>query len=105
MPGPTGRAGHEGTASCCGPPLLLLLTAGASQPAFLVDAKPFLQTGALLGKHTVVDTAHCVPAGACVSLAQPCASSGGASEDETEWVDAGRGCICLCLFAHVMLLV
>lgn len=49
-----------------------------------------LQTGAVLGKHTVVDTAHCVPAGACVSLVQPRSKDEEAdSEDDAEWGDAG----------------
>ncbi|KAL4854088.1 putative translation initiation factor eIF-2B subunit epsilon [Chlorella vulgaris] len=39
-------------------------------------------TGTVLAKHTVVDAAHCVSAGTCVSLAQP--MSAGESEDEGE---------------------
>lgn len=48
-----------------------------------------LQTGALLARHTVVDTAQCVPAGVCVSLIRPCSPSCADSEDEMEWADAG----------------
>lgn len=47
------------------------------------------QTGALLGRSTVVDTAHCVPAGVRVSLMQRRASTDAGSEDEVEWSDPG----------------
>lgn len=47
-----------------------------------------LQVGAVLAKHTVVDTAHSVPAGTCVSLIQHNAGGAG-SDDEVEWGDKG----------------
>lgn len=58
--------------------------------ALLPWVLPGLQTGAVLAKHTVVDTAHCVSAGARVSLVQPRSKDEEAdSEDDEEWGDAG----------------
>lgn len=48
-----------------------------------------LQTGAVLAKRTVVDTAHCVPAGARISLTQQRAAAAGGSDEDMEWRDAG----------------
>ena len=47
------------------------------------------QTGVILAKRVVVDTAHCVPAGMHVSLAQHRTGSSVASDDELEWQEAG----------------
>lgn len=47
-----------------------------------------MQTGAVLATHTVVDTAHSVPAGIHVSLIQR-KTCGAGSDDEVEWREAG----------------
>ncbi|PSC74700.1 Translation initiation factor eIF-2B subunit epsilon [Micractinium conductrix] len=47
-----------------------------------------VETGVILAKRVVVDTAHCVPAGMHVSLAQHRTGSSVASDDELEWQEA-----------------
>ena len=70
----------------------VLLLAGWEFPAEVLSNACLVhsQSGTLLAKHTVIDSAHCVPAGSCVALAQQRGLDGAGSEDEQEWKDGGE---------------
>ena len=51
-----------------------------------------MQTGAVLARQTVIDTAHCVPAGARVSVIPQREAAQAGSEDEAEWTESGLYC-------------